>query len=166
LSDGDRGFILQAWTDERVHALVQETMSEQQVRERIERWGRHRATYGFGPEIFADSSGQAVGWGGLQHSVIGIGDRLTIGYAIAPDRWGRGYATEIALASLAYAFDNDIADEVRASILSTNNPSRSVAEKAGLTRECEVPHGEHIEVIYLITREAWRRRSDSSSVCR
>jgi RimJ/RimL family protein N-acetyltransferase len=42
--------------------------------------------------------------GGLQHSTIGIGDRLTVGYVIAPEAWGRGYATEVAIASVAHAF--------------------------------------------------------------
>ena len=125
----------------RLTALVDEVMSEQQLLERIERWDRHRDLYGYGPEHFSDATGQAVGWGGLQWSTIGIGERLTVGYAVAPALWGRGYATEIARASVADAFLRRGADDVRASILSTDTPSRAVAEKAGLTLECEVIYG-------------------------
>jgi RimJ/RimL family protein N-acetyltransferase len=145
---------LRAWNDERVTSLVLETMTERQVRERIERWSRHHTTLGYGPELFFDlSTGLPIGWGGLQVSTIGIGERLTIGYAIAPQRWGHGYATEIAAASVAYALDELGADAVRASILSTNTPSRRVAERAGLSVECEVRHGSNVEVIYLIEHD-------------
>lgn len=157
LTEADIPFVMKVWNDERVTALILETMSEQQVRDRIERWSRHRAEHDCGTELFFDrSSAQPIGWGGLQHSTIGIGESLTIGYAVAPDMWGRGYATEIAAASIDCAFDHLGASEVRASILSTNARSRRVAEKAGLSFECEISHGEHVEVIYLLGRRAWR----------
>ena len=137
-------------------ALVGETMTEDQVRERIERWARHRAESPCGTELFLErSTGQPIGWGGVQRSNIGVGERLTIGYAIAPDRWGRGFATEIARASVRCAFSHLGEDEVRASIRSTNTPSRRVAEKAGLSLECEVPHGALVEVIYVVRRAGW-----------
>ena len=158
VDEGDVPFILSAWNDERVTALVRETMTEDQVRERIERWRRQRAEFGHAPELFCDpATARPVGWGGLQHSTIGIGERLTIGYAVAPELWGHGFATAIAEASIAWAFQHLDVDEVRASILSTNRASRRVAEKAGLTLECELSHGEQVEVIYLIDREAWGR---------
>lgn len=63
-TEGDIPFVLKAWNDERVTALVGETMTEQQVRERIERWSRHRAIYGCGTELFYDrSTAQPIGWG-------------------------------------------------------------------------------------------------------
>ena len=156
VGEGDIPFLLRTWNDERVAALVGESMSEEQVRERIDRWARHAPGSGCGTELFSErSTGQPIGWGGLQRSTIGIGERLTIGYAITPDRWGSGFATEVARASVACAFGSVGVDEVRASILSTNAPSRRVAEKAGLSLECEVPHGALVEVIYVIRREEW-----------
>jgi RimJ/RimL family protein N-acetyltransferase len=155
---------METWNDERVAALVRETMTEQQVRDRIERWCRHRAKYGYATELFHDSStGRPIGWGGLQHSTIGIGERLTIGYAVRPDFWGRGYATEIGLSSVAYAFHRLRADDIRASILSTNTPSRRVAEKVGMSLESEVSHGDLVEVIYVMDRQAWSRGREQQS---
>ena len=77
LTEADVPFILEAWNDERVTSLVHETMTEAQVRERIERWHRHRQLHGYGIELFTDATGQAIGWGGLQHATIGIGECLT-----------------------------------------------------------------------------------------
>ena len=149
---------MKTFNDERVTALVRETMTEQEVRDRIERWRRHRAAYGYATELFHDrSTAWPIGWGGLQHSTIGIGERLTIGYAVGPDFWDRGYATEIASASVADAFSRWSADEVRASILSTNARSRSVAERVGMSLECKVSHGDLVEVIYVIDRQTWRQ---------
>jgi RimJ/RimL family protein N-acetyltransferase len=93
-----------------------------------------------------------IGWGGLQHSTIGIGECLTVGYVIAPEAWGRGFATEIATASVAHAFDQLDATQVHASVLSTNHASRRVLEKSGLSVRTEIDHGDHVEVIYVVTR--------------
>ena len=159
LATGDVDFVMKTFNDDRVTELVRETMTEQEVRDRIERWRRHRATYGYATELVHDrSTARRIGWGGLQHSTIGIGERLTIGYLVGPDFWGRGYATEIAQASVDFAFSQGSADEVRASILSSNTPSRSVAEKVGMSLECETSHGDLVEVIYVIDRPTWGRR--------
>lgn len=78
--------------------------TEQQLKYRIGRWGRHRKAQRFGATLFQErTTGQPIGWGGLQHSTIGIGYRLTVGYVIAPEAWGRRHATEIAIASVAHA---------------------------------------------------------------
>lgn len=158
ITEPDIPFVMKVWNDERVTAIVLETMSEQDIRERIERWNRHRPASGCGTELFVErSSAEPVGWGGLQHSTIGIGECLTIGYAVTPDMWGRGYATEIAVASVDCAFEHLGAHEVRASILSTNTRSRRVAEKAAFSVKSEVSHGEHVEVVYRLDRETWAR---------
>lgn len=141
------------WNDERVCDAIGGLRTEDQLRERIGRWTRHWAEHGFGATLFSErASGDAIGWGGLQHSTIGIGDRLTVGYVVAPEVWGGGYATEIATASVAYAFEVVGAGELHASVLSTNAASRRVLEKAGLRVDREVDHGGHIEVIYVVSR--------------
>jgi RimJ/RimL family protein N-acetyltransferase len=98
------------------------------------------------------TTGQPIGWGGLQYSTIGIGECLTVGYVIAPVAWRRGYATEIATASVGHAFDELSARQLYASVLSTNDASRRVLDKAGLRVHREIDHGGHIEVIYLAAR--------------
>jgi RimJ/RimL family protein N-acetyltransferase len=149
----DFPFVHRVWNDERVAPTIGGVRSEQQLKERIAQWTRHWNEHGFGATLFHErATGQPIGWGGLQHSRIGIGECLTVGYVIAPDAWSRGYATEIARASVAHAFDELGAARLHASVLSTNRASRRVLEKAGLAVEREIDHRTHIEVIYVIER--------------
>ena len=90
---------------------------------------------------------------------------LEIGWRLARDHWGRGYATEGARASLAHAFDVLGKDEVVSFTTTANQRSRHVMEKLGLVHRPEGdfdhpgvpqtwPGRRH--VLYRITRERWR----------
>ena len=57
---------------------------------------------------------------------------IKIGYTIAPEFQGAGYATEAVRALIDYAFDVLEVDIVRAYASAENAPSIRVAEKAGL----------------------------------
>src|SRR5262249_52933982 len=134
----DLPFVSRVWNDERVAPTVGGVRTDQQLRDRMEQWARHWNDHGFGATLFEErATGQPVGWGGLQCSTIGIGECLTVGYVIAPEVWGRGYATEIANASVAHAFDVLGATRLYASALATNAASRRVLEKAGLSVQRE-----------------------------
>lgn len=56
-----------------------------------------------------------------------------IGWTISPDHWGKGYATEAARASLAYAFDTLAWKCAVHVILTGNQRSIAVAKKLGST---------------------------------
>lgn len=60
---------------------------------------------------------------------------VEIGWRLASDQWGRGYAPEGARAVLAYAFDGLGLDEVVSFTTVANAKSRRVMEKIGLTRD-------------------------------
>lgn len=149
----DLRFVDGVWNDERVAPNLGGVCSEQQSRDRIERWIRHWHDHGFGPTLFHErATGKPIGWGGLQFASIGSEERLTVGYVIAPTVWGRGYASEIATASVAHAFDELGADQLFAEVLATNAASRRVLEKAGLSVQSEIGHGNEVDVIYLVER--------------
>jgi RimJ/RimL family protein N-acetyltransferase len=149
----DLQFVSRVWNDDRVAPAVGGPRTDGQLSERIEQWTRHWQEHGFGVNLFHERETQLpIGWGGLQHSTIGIGDCLTVGYVIAPEVWGRGYATEIATAAVAHAFEILGVDRLYASVLSTNAASRRVLEKAGLSVHRDVDHGTHVEVVYAIER--------------
>jgi RimJ/RimL family protein N-acetyltransferase len=59
---------------------------------------------------------------------------VEIGWRLATAHWGRGYATEGARASLAFAFDTLHLPEVVAFTVTTNERSRRVMERLGMTR--------------------------------
>jgi RimJ/RimL family protein N-acetyltransferase len=153
LTPADLAFLERVWNDERVAPTIGGPRDRGALRARIDQWTRHREQHGFGATVFSRrTTGDPIGWGGLQHSTIGVGDRLTVGYVIAPEAWGHGYATEIAVAAVAHAFEVLGADEVHASVLATNAASRRVLEKAGLAVVAEIDHGSHVEVVYRTAR--------------
>jgi RimJ/RimL family protein N-acetyltransferase len=60
-------------------------------------------------------------------------DRLTLGYALAPEVWGRGYATEAVGAMVTAAFGLSDVAEIDASVQVDNAASRRVLEKAAFS---------------------------------
>lgn len=60
-------------------------------------------------------------------------DRLTLGYALAPEVWGRGYASEAVRAVVNAAFKLSSVAEMEASVQAENAASRRVLEKAGFS---------------------------------
>ena len=97
---------------------------------------------------------------------------LEIGWRLAAEHWGHGYATEGARASLAHAFDVLDKDEVVSFATTANQRSRHVMEKLGLVRRPEddfdhpgVPPtwSGRRHVLYRITREQWRSEARRSS---
>jgi RimJ/RimL family protein N-acetyltransferase len=106
------------------------------LRRDIEHW----QSRSFGPWVFFElDTGVFVGRGGLRSSVIAGNDCVEVLYALRPDVWGRGYATEIALVSVQYARELGIR-EVVGLAATGNRASRRVLEKAGLPPREDVEH--------------------------
>ena len=60
---------------------------------------------------------------------------IEVGWRIAADFWGQGYATEAAKAALAFGFDQLQQSEIVAFTVPANVKSRRVMEKAGMTHD-------------------------------
>ncbi len=56
-----------------------------------------------------------------------------VGWRLAPECWGHGYATEGALAAIGFGFRELHLDEVVSFTAESNTPSRRVMERAGMT---------------------------------
>lgn len=84
-----------------------------------------------------------------------------LGYWIAPDNWGAGYATAAARAVLEYAFAERRLERVEANALATNEASRAVIEKLGFVEEGRERAAFHVDgervdrVNYGLLREEW-----------
>lgn len=85
-----------------------------------------------------------MGWGGVYEDPFDPGWGAELGYAFRPDAWGRGYATELALASLAWADETLGLPEVRAFAHPDNAASRRVLAKAGFEPVRFVPEMERL----------------------
>jgi RimJ/RimL family protein N-acetyltransferase len=68
-------------------------------------------------------------------------DRLALGFVLAPDDWGKGLATEAALAVIDTGFGLTPAVEILASVRVENEPSRAVIEKCGFAHLSTGPQG-------------------------
>jgi len=74
-----------------------------------------------------------VGRGGCSLAVVEDRRQLEIGWAVREEHWGRGYATEIGLAGLNFAFETLHADHVVSFTEAHNLRSRAVMERIGMT---------------------------------
>jgi RimJ/RimL family protein N-acetyltransferase len=68
-------------------------------------------------------------------------DRLALGFVLGPDDWGKGLATEAALAMIDAGFGLTPAIEILASVRLENEASRAVVEKCGFALIGTGPQG-------------------------
>jgi RimJ/RimL family protein N-acetyltransferase len=137
--------------DPMVMATLGGVRSDEQTREylaaNLAHWDRH----GHGLWIFRDcATGAFVGRGGLRHVTIEDAPEIEVAYALARAAWGRGYATEIATASLDVGFRQLGLKDVVAFTEPDHHASRHVMEKTGFAYERDfVWHGRRC-VLYRI----------------
>ncbi len=112
---------------------------------KLEHWAR----YGFGLWLLRDrATGEMVGRGGLQHTFVDGMHEIEVGWAIVPERWNQGLATELALTSIEVAFGPLALPHVVAFTLPHNAASRRVMDKAGFRYEREIVHVGLPHVLY------------------
>jgi [ribosomal protein S5]-alanine N-acetyltransferase len=78
-----------------------------------------------------------MGWAGLKWMIGPVNNHTNyydLGYRVIKRYWGKGYATEAAIASLNYGFKVLDQQEIYAMTDSANKASQQVLQKAGLKR--------------------------------
>jgi len=89
---------------------------------------------------------------------------VEVGWRLAAEQWGHGYATEAARAALAYGFDSLGLEEIVSFTSSINVRSWRVMERLGMRRDASgdfehpnVPEGHPLRphVLYRLGREGW-----------
>ncbi|KUY20206.1 GNAT family acetyltransferase [Elizabethkingia miricola] len=84
--------------------------------------------------VIEKSSNTLIGWSGLKYltkEINGIKNVYELGYRFLPEYWGKGYATETAIAALNYAFNEIKTDVVYAMAVTENTGSNRVLQKLG-----------------------------------
>ncbi len=93
---------------------------------------------------------------------------VEIGWRLARDSWGHGYATEAARACLEHAFGTLALPEVLAFTVPANVSSRAVMQRLGMSLDPagafehpRLPAGHPLRehVLYRLTRAAWSART-------
>jgi len=104
---------------------------------------------GFGLWMFyLKDTREWVGRGGFRRVDVGGNTEVEIGYALMPQFWNRGLATEITKACIEIAFEVIRLDDVVSFTPATNKPSQHVMEKAGLKYERDIIHADLPHVLY------------------
>ena len=86
--------------------------------------------------IEKDTLSEMVGYCGLRY--LDELDEVEILYSLARPYWGKGIATQAAKASISYGFNVAALDKLIAMVLSENQASKRVIEKAGLRYEKQI----------------------------
>ena len=76
-------------------------------------------------------SGRFVGRAGLHRPERHDWPGVEVGWALHPDYWGRGYATEAGAAAVSYGFDQFEVAKLFSCILPENDRSQAVAKRLG-----------------------------------
>jgi RimJ/RimL family protein N-acetyltransferase len=115
------------------------------LRAKVLHWER----YDFGLWLLRDrATGEMVGRGGLQHALLAGHDEIEVGWAMIPERWGQGLATELALAAVEVAFGDLGLEQLVAFTQPDNLASRRVMDKAAFTYERDIAHVGLPHVLY------------------
>jgi RimJ/RimL family protein N-acetyltransferase len=135
--------------DQRLMALIGGTRDETGTAEYLDRNLKHWSEHGFGIWILRDPvTRQVIGRAGLRHLTIEGMQEVELAYALFPEFWGRGLATDAARACVTIGRDWLGLHSVVGLVMPANVASQRVLRKASLTHEREVMHGGHPHLLF------------------
>ncbi|HYV97310.1 MAG TPA: GNAT family N-acetyltransferase [Gemmatimonadaceae bacterium] len=124
-----------------VMATMGGVRTESQTRGNVEFNVAHWEHYGFGTWVLRDQNGNALaGRVKLRNLDLNGTAEIEIGYALLPQFWGRGLATEAVRACLQLGFGPIGAPSIVALVRPGNTKSEAVLARTRFTRERDVTH--------------------------
>jgi ribosomal-protein-alanine N-acetyltransferase len=112
----------------------------------------HWDEHGFGYWMAYDrATGRFAGRGGLRRVVLDAQREVEVGYALLPEFWGRGLATELARESIRVAFQELHLPALVCFTLTTNHASERVMQKAGFRYAGPITWANRPHVLYRLT---------------
>jgi RimJ/RimL family protein N-acetyltransferase len=132
----------------------------------IEKYG-----WGFWAASLAET-GEFIGFIGLEdvHFKTDFTPAVEMGWRLAFKHWGKGYATEGALASLRYGFETLKLDEIVSFTAVGNMRSRAVMERIGMYHDSKSDfdhpklregHPLRKHILYRINSQSWQNVKDA-----
>jgi RimJ/RimL family protein N-acetyltransferase len=123
----------------------------------LEHWDRH----GYGRWVIRTRAGNRfVGRAGLKDLQAEGQNAVELSYALLPEFWGQGLATELARKIVELAFEHLGAPAVIGYTLTTNRASRRVMEKIGFRLESEGVYAGLPHATYRLTAAEFRNEGD------
>ena len=126
-------------------------------------WQRERPRFKFQLAIVLAKDNRLIGNCGIRKTAPSACE-AELGYEIAPDHWGQGYATEAGRAMLSFAFRDLKLARVYASCVAENIASARVLEKLGMCQERRLRRQQWMkdrwwdELCYSLLAEDWLRQ--------
>ena len=132
----DKADIAEIIQDKETMYAYEHTFRDDELDPWIQRHLDRYRQYGYGWWALIDKkTGDYIGHAGLSMQPMDGEEVLEVGYHIKKKHWGKGYASEAAIASKEYAFNVLGADKVYSLIVQTNDASINVAKKNGMHLE-------------------------------
>jgi RimJ/RimL family protein N-acetyltransferase len=136
--DEDREAFAAMNSDARVMEFFRSSLSRVESDAMVDSIQKHFSEHGFGLwAIEAPDAAPFIGFAGL--AVARFNAHFTpcveIGWRLAFEHWGHGYATEAARLALGYGFGTLALPEVVSFTSATNRRSRAVMERLGMRRD-------------------------------
>jgi len=131
--------------------------SRDQILSGLEKMIKHWEMYGFGEWVLEDKdTGAFMGRAGLKHVYIDGADEIELLYALLPEYWSKGLATEAAKEIVRIGFEELGLENIACFTLPENKASQRIMEKLGFTYEKKCVHADLPHVFYRLTKEQWK----------
>ncbi|HEX2206437.1 MAG TPA: GNAT family N-acetyltransferase [Longimicrobium sp.] len=166
LTDQDHEALYEMYRDERMNRYLggPPPPREEYWRRVRETWPAYYARHGFG--LWATvrrADGRLMGRCGLLSQEVDGERHVEVAYALAPEFWGRGYATEVARALRHHAFRTLDAPHLISLIRPENAASIAVAERNGMTFWKMADFRGYRVRVYRVTRREWEEAGDADT---
>lgn len=153
-------------SDPAVHQFLgnNPVQSKDQIREIIQfvRWQYEQ--FGIGRwAMIEKSSGEFIGWSGLKYITETTNNHIhyyDLGYRVRRNYWGKGYATEAALASVTYGFTHLKQERLYAATHHMNQNSMHVLQKCGFRQEGTYLDYDALQNWFTLSRVDWENRNN------
>jgi RimJ/RimL family protein N-acetyltransferase len=154
--------------DPRVVEFLPAALTRAESDELVERFVQRWARDGVGLwAVERREDGAFLGFTGLALQVFEapFTPAVEVGWRLAAEAWGHGYATEAARAALRFGFVTRDLEEIVSFTVPANVRSRAVMERIGMTRDPaedfehpRLPPGSPLRhhVLYRLRRSTWR----------
>jgi len=169
-NDDDRAPFAAMNADPAVMEHMQGLMTRERSDDFVDRIEAHWEEHGWAQwAIEVPGVAPFIGYVGLWPADYVEPGMVEVGWRLAREHWGHGYATEAAREGLRFGFEDVGLDEIVSFTVPQNIRSRAVMERIGLVRDPEgdfdhprvdaarYPHLVR-HVLYRLGRDAWRER--------
>lgn len=107
------------------------------------------------------NTGDFIGWSGFKLITDVIGGKSNyydLGYRFIKKYWGKGYATETAVASLNHGFTQLDCNEICGMADVDHIASNAILQKIGLVKRNEFPYEGTLHNFYSLKKAEWKTR--------